>query len=131
MSKKAVVISNTNELVRVKPERIVYISSDGNYSIMMLHDRTKHTFVMNLSRCQEVLEAQLGREASAFIRLGRQLIVNNDYIYTLNLNKSQLVMSDMAFNRAFVLQASKKALKQLKLLLESETKKSVYEEQSL
>lgn len=127
MSKKAVVISNTNELVRLKPERIVYISSNGNYSTMMLHDRTKHTFVINLSRCQQVLEAQLGREASAFIRLGRKLIINREYIYMVNLNKQQLVLSDMAFNEAFTLQASREALKQLKVLLETETKETGYE----
>ena len=129
MGKKAVVISNTNELVRVKPERIVYISSDGNYCTMVLHDKTKHTFIMNLSRCQAVLETQLGKEAATFIRLGRQLIINRDYIYKVNPNKQQLVMSDMAFNEVFFLQASKEALKELKSLLELETKETGYEEQ--
>ncbi len=127
MSNKAVVISNANELVRIKPERIVYISSDGNYSTMMLHDKANHTFCMNLTRCQQVLEAQLGKEAMSFIRLGKQLIINRDYIYKININKQQLVLSDMVLNQAFVLQASKEALKQLKTLLESETKEIGYE----
>ena len=35
MSNKVLIISNANELVRVRPERIVYVESDGNYSTMM------------------------------------------------------------------------------------------------
>ena len=118
MAHKALVISNSNEWVRIKPERIVYISSEGNYSTVVLHDKTEHTFLMNLSRCQSVLAAQLGEDAVSFIRLGRQLIINRDYIYMVNLNKQQLVLSDMAFNEAFTLQASREALKQLISLME-------------
>lgn len=127
MNKKAVVISNTNELVRLKPERIVYISSDGNYSTMVLHDKASHVFCMNLTHCQRMLESQLGKGSMTFIRLGRQLIVNRDYIYRININKQQLILSDMVLNQAFVLQASKEALKELKTLLESETKEVSYE----
>ena len=117
---KVLIISNTNELVRVKPERVVYVESDGNYSTMVLHDKTKYVFTMNLAHCQQMMEEQLGKEAMTFIRLGKQLIINRAYIYMINVNKQMLVMSDMAFNEAFTLQASKEALKQLKALLESE-----------
>ena len=63
MSNKVLIISNSNELVRVKPERIVYVESDGNYSTMVLHDKTEHVFTMNLSHFQQMIEEQLGREA--------------------------------------------------------------------
>ena len=117
--KKQIIISSTNELVRVLPERIVYISSDGNYSTMVLHDKTEHLFTFNLSYFQKLIEKQLKDEASQFIRIGKSLIINRDYIYRINLTKQQLVMSDMALNQAFMLSASKEALKQL---LENELK---------
>ena len=123
MGSKVIIISNANELVRVKPERVVYIVSDGNYSTMVLHDNTKHVFTMNLAHCQELLEHQLGKEADTFIRIGKQLIINREYIFKINVNKQQLIMSDMAFNQAFTLQASKEALKQLKAYLESKAGK--------
>lgn len=100
--------------MRVKPERVVYIESDGNYSTMVLHDKTEHVFTMNLAHCQQLIEQQLGKEAETFIRLGKQLIVNRAYIFKININRQQLVMADMALNEAFTLQASKEALKQLK-----------------
>ena len=123
MSNKVIIISNTNELVRVKPERIVYVKSDGNYSTMVLHDKTEQVFTMNLAQCQQLMEEQLGKEAMTFIRIGKQLIVNRAYIFKINVNRQQLVMADMALNEAFTLQASKEALKQLKAYLESTTGK--------
>ncbi len=119
MSSKIIIISNTNELVRVRPERIVYIESDGNYSTMVLHDKTEHVFTMNLAHFQQLIESQLGKSAEIFIRIGKQLIINREYIFKININKQTLIMSDMALNQAFTLQASKEALKQLKSFIES------------
>ena len=73
--KKLLIISTANELIRVKPERVVYISSDGNYSTMMLHDKTEHLFTFNLSQCQKIIESQLKEDASTFIRIGKSLII--------------------------------------------------------
>ena len=120
MSSKVLIISNVNELVRIKPERVVYVVSDGNYSTIVLHDKTEHVFTMNLAHCQQMMEEQLGKEAMTFIRIGKQIIVNRAYIFKINPNKQQLIMSDMDKNIAFDLQASKEALKQLKALIESE-----------
>ena len=75
---------------------------------------------MNLAHCQQMMEDQLGKEAMTFIRIGKSLIVNREYIFKINVNKQQLVMSNMEVNQAFTLQASKEALKQLKTLIESE-----------
>ena len=55
MSIKVIIISNMNELVRVQPERVVYIASDGNYSTMVLHDGTEQVFTMNLAHCQQLI----------------------------------------------------------------------------
>ncbi len=123
MSNKVLIISNSNELVRVKPERVVYVESDGNYSTMVLHDKTENVFTMNLAHCQELIEKQLGKDAETFIRIGKQLIINRDYIFKINPTKQQLIMSDMALNHAFTLQASKEALKQLKIYMESKVGK--------
>ena len=120
---KVLIISNANELVRVRPERVIYVESDGNYSTMVLHDETKLLFTMNLTHCQQLMEEQLGKEAMTFIRLGKQLIVNREYIFKINPQKQQLIMSNNEVNQAITLQASKEALKQLKAYLESKAGK--------
>ena len=121
--KRQIIISSTNELVRVLPQRIVYISSDGNYSTMVLHDKTEHLFTFNLSHFQKIIETQLKEDARTFIRIGKSLIINKEYIYKINMGKQLLVLSDMVLNQAFTLSASKEALRQLKLLLETEITK--------
>ncbi len=120
MSNKILIISNGNELVRIKPERVVYVESDGNYSTMVLHDKTECVFTMNLAHCQQLMEEQLGNVATTFIRIGKSLIVNRVYIFKINVSKQQLVMSNSSINQAFTLQASKEALRQLKELVEKE-----------
>ena len=116
-------ISTTNELIRVYPERIVYISSDGNYSVMVLHDKTEHLFSFNLSHFQKILEEQMKAEASDFIRIGKSLIINRNYIYKINIGKQTLIMSDMKLVNSFTLSASKEALKQLKCFVERENRR--------
>ena len=49
--RETVIISNTNELVRMRAERIIYVQSDGNYSTFVLNDKTEQVFTMNLARC--------------------------------------------------------------------------------
>ncbi len=115
---RSIIISNQNELVRMLPERIIYVVSDGNYSTFVLHDKTKQMFTMNLARSMDELERQLGSEAQMFIRIGKCLIVNRLYIFRVNVPRQQLVMSDSTTNQAFTLEASKEALRQLKDLLE-------------
>lgn len=115
-----IIICTVNELVRVCPERIVYICSDGNYSTMVLHDETEQVFSFNLSHFQQIIEKQMKEEAALFIRIGKSLIINREYIYKINIGKQSLVLADMKIEHAFTLSASKEALRQLKQLLENE-----------
>ncbi len=119
---KHLIVTNNNEAVRVSPERIVYISSDGNYTTMVLVDKEEHVFSFNLAAFEKLIEQQLGTAAQTFIRLGKSLIINGSYIYYLNVSKQQIVLSDMVFRHKFTLTASKEALKALKTVLEESTK---------
>ena len=122
MNTKTITISNSNELVRMLPARVVYVKSDGNYSTFVLHDGTEELFVMNLAHCQQAIEKQLGKDAEVFIRIGKQVIINQNYIYRINVSKQELWLSTMDKNMAFKISASKEALKQLKIWLDSQVK---------
>ena len=113
------VISNSNELVRVTPDRIVYISSDGNYSTLVLTENKERVFSFNLSAMQNLLETQLKEESQQFIRVGKSLIINYNYIHLINISKQQLILSDRQFQQSFELTASREALKQLKAVIDS------------
>ncbi len=117
---KYLIISTSNELVRVAPERIVYINSDGNYSTMVLAGKDEKVFSFNLAAFQKLIEQQLAEDAQIFIRIGKSLIINRNYIHYISITKQQLALSDISFSHSFMLTASKEALKQLKTILEND-----------
>ncbi|WP_295935759.1 LytTR family transcriptional regulator DNA-binding domain-containing protein [uncultured Alistipes sp.] len=119
---KYIILTNSNEAVRVSPERIAYITSDGNYSSMMLTDSEKHVFSFNLSAFEKILERQLDSEAQTLIRLGKRLIINGRYIHYINVSKQQIILSDISFPTKFTLKVSKEALRTLKANLEDSIK---------
>ncbi|MCR5013787.1 MAG: LytTR family transcriptional regulator [Bacteroidales bacterium] len=122
MLKKYLIISTNNDLVRIAPERIVFISSDGNYSNIVLTDNETRMLTFQLGQIEVMIREQLGTlESGLFIRIGRGLIINRNYIYYINVQSQKLILSD---NNRFThtASASKEALKQLKELIEKEAK---------
>lgn len=119
--KKHLIISSSVDLVRIAPASIVYISSDGNYSTLTQADGETRVVSYQLGHIEKIIEAQLGADGKVFIRVGKSLIINRDYIYYINVSRQRLILSDAATFSHSVM-ASKEALKQVKELLEKEVK---------
>ena len=122
MDFKYLILSNSNVLVRVAVHDVEYISSDGSYSTMVLTDGRKHVFSFNLSTFEKLLESQLGLESQIFIRLGKSLIINSNYIYCINIPSQELILSSDKMAEGFTLNASRDALKSLKSMIEENVK---------
>lgn len=117
--KQYLIISTSNDLVRIAPERIVYISSDGNYSTLIQADGDIRMLSFQLGQIEKMIASQLGVEGNIFIRIGKSLIINRSYIYYINVPKQKLVLSDVETVNHTVT-ASREVLKQLKEFLEKE-----------
>ena len=117
---KPVIIYTANELIRIQPDVIVYAISEGNYTTLVLIDLTEHVFAFNLSHLELLLHDQLGEENAMFIRTGKRLIINREYVYKVNIGKKHLIFADIRNNLSISLTASKVALRQLKSYLESQ-----------
>lgn len=115
------VISTSNDLVRIAADCIVYIKADGNYSTLIQTNGDKRMLTHQLGQIEKLIDTQLGVEKRVFIRIGKSLIINRSYIYYINVSRQKLILSD---TRTFShqVEASKEALKQLKELLDKETK---------
>ena len=87
--KKQLVISTSIDLVCIAPERIVYISSDGNYSTLVQTDNEARMLSYQLGQIEKMISSQLGNEGNIFIRIGKSLIINRSYIYYLNIPKQK------------------------------------------
>ena len=72
---------------------------------------------IQLGQVERLLADQLNHSGADFIRIGKSLIINRNYISYINLPKQQLVLSD-GHATSHNLSASKEALKQLKDLIE-------------
>lgn len=104
-----------DELIQVNPDDIVYFQADGNYCTMMLVSRKEQLLTMNLSKVQLVLEEQLGSQSTLFERIGRDLIIRKEYLYSIQILRQKLILAVTNSEKYFELHVSKDALKKLKI----------------
>lgn len=115
---KHIVISKGTELLRVPVDRLMYISSDGNYSNVFTSDGRCRLVSMQLGQIEDLIASQIGDSADNLMRLGRSLIINIDYIYLIDTARQQLVLSDCA-GSSHELTSSREVLIKLKAYIES------------
>lgn len=102
----------------VPVERLVYFSSDGNYSTAVTQDNRRQTVSYQLGQIEDIIDEQLGDAGSRFIRVGRGLIVNVDFVHFIDISKQRLVLSD-CLNCYHELTASREVLIKLKAYKEA------------
>lgn len=110
-------ISTSTELVRILTEDIVFVQADGNYSDVYLFNGKPHKMTFKLHYFDEVFKKL---KSNFFVRVGKSLIVNKNYIYVINITSQELMLSGSSLKGEFKLKASKDALKELKALMEQE-----------
>lgn len=110
-------ISTSTELVRILTEDIVFVQADGNYSDVYLFNGKPHKMTFKLHYFDEVFQKL---KSNFFVRVGKSLIVNKNYIYVINITSQELMLSGSSLKGEFKLKASKDALKELKALIEQE-----------
>lgn len=124
MATEYLCLNSRDELLRLDVSQIVYFEADGNYTNIVLANRLRGVVCMNLSNMQQMLTSQLKHKASGFARVGKRYIVNLNYIYSIQILKQCLVLSDQ-HTFAFSLNISKDALKNLRdIMLQNYTKSS-------
>lgn len=110
-------ISTSVGLFRVSTEDIAYIEASGNYCDVHLFNGEAVTMTFQLHYFVEAL-SQLRQ--NFFVRVGKSLIVNKNFVYGINITSQDLKLMDHRMNQTYRLKASKEALKELKTILEQE-----------
>lgn len=116
MIQRLVYFNSRDKLIRLDIHKIVYFESDGNYTYIVTTNKQKVCLTMNLSHTEEALATQLGQTAQQFMRIGKRFVVNMNYIYQVDIQKQQLLLSDW-HHFVFQLPVSKEALKGVKELV--------------
>ena len=112
------VISKGTELHRFPLDSIVCIEASGNYSYVTTLDGKITLICLQLGQIDELLQSILNIKTSSFIRIGRGLIINREYIFHIDISKKVLIMSDCKSLKK-ELSASREALIQLKEAVEN------------
>lgn len=113
-----VVISAGTELLRVPAARLVYIEADGNYSHVVTQDGHRKMVSFQLGQLEDLIADQLGEAGGHFVRLGRKLIINTDYLYSIDISRQSVVLSDCRQFRK-ELSASREVLARLKAYVDA------------
>lgn len=110
-------ISTSVGLFRVPTDDIAYIEASGNYCDVHLFNGESVTMTFQLHYFVEALEKL---KQNFFMRVGKSLIVNKNFVYSINITNQDLKLMDHRLHQVFKLRASKEALKELKTILEQE-----------
>ena len=112
---KELIFSNSGtELLKVRPQDIVYIEADGNYCRMYLRGGFEQQLWFNRQRFISIISNQLRDEKPTFIVVGRSYIINLAYIFRINPVQSELMLFDSSKPEQISLHASQEALNKLK-----------------
>jgi len=118
MSQHNIIIINASQMAKIPLDCLLCVTSDGNYSNFSLIDGSKYTFSFNLHTVEKILESQLGLDAERFIRVGKSLIINRDFVFMIDVQRKEITLADIELRRKITIGASKDAVKSLKDLME-------------
>ncbi len=113
-----IIISKGTELLRIPAESLVFVSSDGNYSNITTEDGRTRLVTLQLGQIEDILQDQLADAESKFLRLGRSLIINTDYIHFIDISKQELILSNCK-GSYHITTASREVLIKLKAYIET------------
>ncbi len=116
MEPELLFFNSRDQLLRLDTQKIVYFEADGNLTYIVLANKLKATVSMNLSKMEEFLALQYKDKARLFMRIGKRFIINMNYIYSIQVARQKLILSDYN-NFTFQLPVSKDALRKMKELL--------------
>lgn len=115
------VFSTSTEYLRLAADSVVYATADGNYSIISTADGARYLLTQQIGQLEARMAEMLSDDDMRFLRIGKSLIINREFITLINPSHQKLMLSDNATFR-FEVAASKDALKKLKEYLEMEVK---------
>lgn len=108
--------NSRDELQRIEVSKIVYFEADGNYTDIVMVNKLRASVCMNLGEMEKALAVQLGDDSKQFMRIGKRFIINMHFVYSINILKQQLILSDYD-HFAFQISISKDALRRMKELM--------------
>ena len=118
---KKICLNNRDEMIMLFVDNIAYIMADGNYTKICYIGGMTTVMSFGISKVETLVSASYADgEVSPFVRLGRSVIINQWFLYDINVLKQHLVLSDCMKN-TITLKLPKPLLKKYKDLVSKST----------
>lgn len=118
---KKICLNNRDEMIMLFVDNIAYIMADGNYTKTCYIGGMTTVLSFGISKVETLVSASYADgEVSPFVRLGRSVIINQWFLYDINVLKQHLVLSDCMKN-TITLKLPKPLLKKYKDLVSKST----------
>ena len=118
---KKICLNNRDEMIMLFVDNIAHIMADGNYTKICYIGGMTTVLSFGISKVETLVSASYADgEVSPFVRLGRSVIINQWFLYDINVLKQHLVLSDCMKN-TITLKLPKPLLKKYKDLVSKST----------
>lgn len=109
---KKICINGRDELLMLDLSKVACFKADTDYTIIYYISGMTTTMSMGLHKVEEILTESIQQPASDFVRIGRSYIINQSYLYQIQLLHQKLILSDG--RQTITLEVAKEALKRYK-----------------
>ena len=103
-------------MVVVFLDNVAYLLADGSYTKIVYIGGMQTILAIGITDMEKIITNACGNKPSPFIRLGRSLILNQSFLYNINLVKHRITLSDTDKN-VLCLELPKPLLKKYKNML--------------
>ena len=121
MKERYIYFNSRDTFFRVQLKHIIYFVADKNYTTLLLKSGRKIIFTYSLQKMEEYLRNTLHEDSALFARIGRSHIINLNYVFQIDIVKQQLILFDSEYQKVYVLDISKEALKKIRNLFLNNT----------
>lgn len=97
-------------------DNVAYLLADGSYTKIVYIGGMQTTLAIGITDMEKIVTNACGTRPSPFIRLGRSLILNQSFLYNINIIKHRITLSDTEKNILYI-ELPKPLLKKYKNLL--------------
>lgn len=127
---KRICIKTRDQLVVINLSKLACVVADGNYSKLIYIDKKFPSSLISIgiSQLAEIFQKrEVCQEHPIFLRLGRSLIINQNYLINISIPKQRILLTDWGEN-IIPIKVPKQLLKQYKEKFETLQKTDAPEE---
>lgn len=107
-------LNTRDDMLIIDLDKIAFFQANGNYTQLTYIEGQQQMITIGISKVEEYLKRVIPKDKpSSFVRLGRSLIINQSYLYAINMLRQKLILSDYA-NHTYTLSVPKQLLKAYK-----------------